>query len=598
MSESQVIQLDIAGDSSDAVSSLNDMASALDHLQSTVETTASSMESAGNTVGTSFDGAATALGSVGDEAEGAAGHLEAAGREAQGAESGMEGLKGASEGAQGAIGNLASEASGPLAEGFNAASEGVEALIGEGEGIGLAGLVGVAGAAATALFGIGKEGGDLVTEMMQISGATGLSIEDADKLSLAFEDVGSNASLLIRLGGMLTTTITQAADATAKHQDLSAKASVVVKDLGVKIFDTNGHLRDQGEVLQDVLQRLGNMTDKQEAARLTVELFGSRMAGQVIPVVQNYNQVMQKAAEQSEVLAGGMTNAQEKAIKFHEGMTDLKVEGENLGLKTLPALQQALTGMEPLADAFAGDWHKAGEDISKMWEEDTMIRPIYEWEEKVRDSVREKIGSIPDELKSDARGLWQDAGGLWSDLESKFTGHGKEAANKFATGFAEDNAANRTVITAGVDNMFRDVWATADDSGSRFATAWATAAAGTMAKAAPQAFPGNGQYIGSGGNPNASAFVSPAGAIGTENDLQWPVGSTIPHYAMGSSRIPRSGLAYVHAGESISRLGSGGGGVNVHIHGGTFGSPSESQAQVESIASAIVQAVRIRGGAI
>lgn len=359
VSESAIFTLDIGGDSDVAVNASDALAEALLHLADAAQeasSAASAIAGPSNEAEAAVVGLGTSAGEAGGEMEGASHQAETAGVSF----SDLSGIVGSLSGDLG-------EASGKFGEVGSSISE----MIGSDEGIGLAGMAGVATAAAGALAFLGHAGGDLVTENMRIASTLGLTSEEAHKLALTFENAGSSGTVLIRMGGILSTTMTQAADAIAKGHEPSLKARTLMDELGVSILDTNGKLRSQGEVLTEALTKLGNMEDKTAAARIASELFGSRMAGQVIPVIAHWNELSQTASEQAEKLSGGMKDGDEKAIKYHESMTELNVVFQELSLKALPALIGGMEGLKDAIDAAETAWehspfhsaYKLGQDL-------------------------------------------------------------------------------------------------------------------------------------------------------------------------------------------------------------------------------------------
>lgn len=235
------------------------------------------------------------------------------------------------------IASLDREALEPIVSTFNAAKEAVSAFAEDG----LGGLV-IAGAAAdTTLAMLGAAGGGLTTQMTRISDTLGITVEEADKLSIRFEDVGSSADLLVRIGLQLSQVMTQAAAAIEAGNTPSLKARTLMDDLGVSIFTTvNGtkELRSQGEVLQDTLVALSTRTD---GSRLAAELFG-RSVGQLIPVIQNWSNDTQNVTDQSAKLAGGLDNAADKSAAYHTALTSIGNDVKALELEALGPLTKAL----------------------------------------------------------------------------------------------------------------------------------------------------------------------------------------------------------------------------------------------------------------
>jgi len=315
----------------------NEAKSALDELLATVAglqtqldaltPSTAAAEASLNQTGTAAAEANTHLAETTNHANETGGALNGMGRQASAA-------------AQNVIG-LAGEGLGPLSEAFSGATEAAVAF----SETGLLGIAAAATAAIAVMGELGTEAGNLETQMMQISATLGITAEEADKLALRFEDVGSNAGILIRLGAQLSTVMSQYADSVAKGTAESLKARTIIEELGVSLTTENGLLRNQGEVLDEVLTKLGTMFDRTEAARIAAELFGSRMAGQVIPALNNWSAGSATVADQSERLGLGTQNVTENSIAYHTALTNLNIEMERLGVQILPPLIEALDRM-------------------------------------------------------------------------------------------------------------------------------------------------------------------------------------------------------------------------------------------------------------
>lgn len=322
MSEAAVLlTLDVGGDSNEAQGSLESLASVIDSLQEKIDSLNTSIQ--GNTGATDTN------------------------------TSSMEASAGAAESNSAAVEKLgqSTEASGNQFREFgNILNETTEGSLGPLLRA-LSGPVGAIGA----LAGLGLIAANLDTDLMRMSATLGISAEKAHELSIAFEDVGSSGSSLIRAGVLLSNVLTQGADAITKGTEPSLRYRVITEQLGVAVRDTSGALRSQGDVLQDLLAHLGAMTNKTEAARLAAEIFGARFAQQLIPAITHWNEISGTAADQAKKLGDGLTNAEESAIQFHTVMTSLKTDVEAFAVQVLPGLIVALKVIEwPLDKAVKG----------------------------------------------------------------------------------------------------------------------------------------------------------------------------------------------------------------------------------------------------
>jgi len=212
----------------------------------------------------------------------------------------------------------------------------------------LLGVAAAAGAAAAALEVLGARAAAHLTQLQQIAGTTGLSIEATHKLATEFEAAGGSANSLIRFGSTLTETMSQYADALEKGNAPSEAARAITEQLGIALVGTDGHLRDQGQVLTEVIDKLGNFTNKQEAARIAIEIFGRRGVGELIPLLQNYGELSAFAA--GEQAKFGDSLDPQKAIQYNMQMTALRDDIDVLALKVLPIATAAVAALNTVLD--------------------------------------------------------------------------------------------------------------------------------------------------------------------------------------------------------------------------------------------------------
>lgn len=207
---------------------------------------------------------------------------------------------------------------------------------------GLGGILTV-GTAAVSLFAVlGEAGGQYATQLSRLSDVTGLSIENTEKLSIAMADVGGNSQALMRGSSMISSAMTQANAAIEKGGELSGKAAILINTLGISIKESSGEMRTGGAVFEDTLQKLGTMSNKTEAVGLAIQLFGSRMGGQMIPLIRNYTEVMDSAEQQSQIMGDTTEDLGRKAIEFNTAQESLALQFHKLALEVLPAFTGAL----------------------------------------------------------------------------------------------------------------------------------------------------------------------------------------------------------------------------------------------------------------
>lgn len=319
MTSPEEVILEATVDAAGADEGLTQMIELMERVAAATEAMAATFDTASS----SSQDMESSLASAGDSAREAWSVFEEAGVGVAAAAEGAAVGIGSIEGAVGQVNPVLGEMAGlvdTLAESFGGPLE--------------AGIVAAVGAMAT----LGAGGGALATQMVRTADILGLTTEEADLLSVRFQDVGSNASILTRLGAQLSNVMTQYGQSVENGTAPSLKATVLTKQLHVALTDQTGALRGQGEVLQEAMAALGGMTNKTEAARLASELFGARIAGQIIPVIQNWNNDTANAQNQSGKLAAQMVDAEKTSVQYNTAITSLDMDLEKLQLVALPGL--------------------------------------------------------------------------------------------------------------------------------------------------------------------------------------------------------------------------------------------------------------------
>lgn len=338
--ETLLLQLDIGGDSGDAVSAASDVASAFEGLQGQLDAVNEGAAAVGDGSAAAASGleeTATAADSAATATADAATAASDAGIGFGDLGSALSGLGGTLGGLDGQIGqtvNLTRDLGSSLMETAGATGEGSAAMIGA--------LGGVATAGAAAFIGLGVMGADWATQIMQLSAVTGMSAEETERWSLALENVGAGASSLQRLALSLNPTIQNGADAMRGLATETAKTKVLTEDLGVAVVDSQGNMRSMNDVLDDTIAALGNIEDPTLRSAYASELFGRRVAANVL-ILATHQEALRAADAQMKEWGPDVNQAADQAIKYHTAMTGLKEATEGIASQVLPAFTSALT---------------------------------------------------------------------------------------------------------------------------------------------------------------------------------------------------------------------------------------------------------------
>jgi hypothetical protein len=182
--------------------------------------------------------------------------------------------------------------------------------------------------AAETVFGYLKEGWDATIgvavnyaeQMNTISDLTGMSIGDAERWRQTFVDFGANPESMTSVFRILTSKLGDTGEAGDK---LRAR----LNDLGVSIYDSSGKMRDQSDILVDLLPALEGMSNITERNNLSQQLFGRNYV-QIIDLIKNGKEAAADFKSQSPIVSDEDV---EKAHKFGIELGVISEKLQNIG---------------------------------------------------------------------------------------------------------------------------------------------------------------------------------------------------------------------------------------------------------------------------
>ena len=166
-----------------------------------------------------------------------------------------------------------------------------------------------AGAAMVALASHGLKTADALND---ISAATGISTGVLMNFKSSLVSAGGSMDSFEKFATKLSNSVADAADGNTKLKD-------TFRTLGVNTVDASGNLRDIDDVMADVTEALGSMTNKTERQRIATELMGKEAA----------------RIDWSNVKAGrdAITDQQVAALnRYNDAIKELKSDVDRLGL--------------------------------------------------------------------------------------------------------------------------------------------------------------------------------------------------------------------------------------------------------------------------
>jgi hypothetical protein len=197
--------------------------------------------------------------------------------------------------------------------------------------------VGPAAIAAGAAVGVVmvKNFIDAADKLTDLSERTGIAVDDLSRLGYVAQMSGISAD-------EMTSAIVKLSNTMAMASVNGGTASRVFDVLGVSVKNTDGTLRSQVEVLQDVADKFATYEDGAAKTALAVQLFGKSGAN-LIPVLNGGAEGIQALAEESDKLGNTInTRTAQAAAEFNDNLDRLRVlsgnAAQSLSESLLPSL--------------------------------------------------------------------------------------------------------------------------------------------------------------------------------------------------------------------------------------------------------------------
>lgn len=153
------------------------------------------------------------------------------------------------------------------------------------------GIASVAAAGLELAVNLGKADEAFANQQVRLQAMLGLSAQSALNYDTAIQLSGGHTNDLAQF----TIRLSSALDEIAKGRGTEAAAAL--QRLGVEAVTSTGHVREMGDILPEVLQKLGSFNDKQEQEAILADIMGGRFAKQLLPFIRDYNDYMQGAVD-------------------------------------------------------------------------------------------------------------------------------------------------------------------------------------------------------------------------------------------------------------------------------------------------------------
>ena len=241
---------------------------------------------------------------------------------------------------------------------LRAASEQVKELGGKLESAGQA-LMPLSAAGAAVAGGIGAlayKSGQAADDINTLSKVTGISTYELQKYNAAADLVDVSTEAIAKSHMKLSKNMAAAANG-------SKTQAAAFEQLGVKVTNADGSLRDSDAVFQDVITALGGMKNETERDALAMQLMG-KSAMELNPLIEDQGETYKNVADTLAKYNLDFVDQEtlDKANEFNDqldmmkvlGTTSLSIVGAQLAEYLAPALEKVVELMGKLAEWLSG----------------------------------------------------------------------------------------------------------------------------------------------------------------------------------------------------------------------------------------------------
>lgn len=237
---------------------------------------------------------------------------------------------------------------------LKAASEQVKELGSKLEAAGQA-LIPLSTAGAAVAGGIGAlayKSGQAADDLNTLSKVTGIGTEELQKYNAAADLVDVSTEAIAKAHMKLSKNMASAANG-------SKAQAAAFEQLGVKVTNADGSLRDSDEVFQDVVTALGGMKNETERDALAMQLMG-KSAMELNPLIEDQGETYKNVADTLNKYNLDFVDQEtlDKANQFNDqldtmkmlGQTSLAIVGAQLAEYLAPALEKVAGWVGKLAE--------------------------------------------------------------------------------------------------------------------------------------------------------------------------------------------------------------------------------------------------------
>lgn len=208
-----------------------------------------------------------------------------------------------------------------------------------------------AGAVDVALAGMAYKAGAAADDLNTLSKQTGISTGDLQKYKAAADLVDVSVETMTKSHTKLKKTMYQA-------QNGSKNATEAFDKLGISVTDSNGELRDAGEVFDEAIEALGKMENPTERDAIAMQIFGKN-ATELNSLIADGGKTYEQVAKIYDETGLSIIDQEslDKANEFNDSIDSIKLIAgatlQEIGTKLAgylaPALEKVVGWVEKIA---------------------------------------------------------------------------------------------------------------------------------------------------------------------------------------------------------------------------------------------------------
>ena len=244
----------------------------------------------------------------------------------------------------------------------------------KGAAVGLAAVGTAMAVAAKGAFALAAGSSAYLDEMVHGAALAGLTTKEFTTMGFAIEAAGGKASQLTPAMATLTDSMAAARDGTKENLE-------AFEALGVEVANTDGSLRDSGDVFADVTEALAGMESQTEKSAAAQAIFGKRNAsvalalGEANDVTTEFSAIVDtmitpenlaQSAAFDESMARLQLNAKSAMVQIGSKLTPVITDMMDAASRAAPTIIAIFKKAVPFIESFVNGARFAGAAIADM----------------------------------------------------------------------------------------------------------------------------------------------------------------------------------------------------------------------------------------